>query len=101
MSHFTGHRPQPTQVEHSVVCRSEDTYCGHPSTGGMYNFGGGELALLHWHAPCRYSCAQDVRHSLRGYKGKAVILLQRSFDGGKTWPTEHNLVVRDVGRPLE
>jgi len=101
MSNFTGNRPQPTQIEHSVVCRSQDTYCGHPSTCGMYGFGGGELALLHWHAPCRYSCPQDVRHSLRGYKGKAVILLQRSFDGGRTWPPEHNLVVRDVGRPLE
>lgn len=90
-------------VRHVRLCYSRDTYCGHPRQSGIFNFtGNGELAVLHSHAPCRYQVPDDVSHSFtRGYASRARILLQRSTDGGETWPREHDMVVYDESAPLE
>lgn len=38
---------------------------------------------------------------MAGYKGRAKILLQRTFDHGETWPTEYEVVIWDDSLPLE
>ncbi|MGH2355218.1 MAG: hypothetical protein ACRDJN_26715, partial [Chloroflexota bacterium] len=93
--------PGLTEIHHVKICYSTDTYCGHPRQSGIFTYGNGELAVLHSHAPCRYQVRDDVSHSFtRGYASRASILLQRSTDGGRTWPREHDVVVYDESAPL-
>ena len=33
-------------VRHIKHCGSKQTYCGHPRQCGIYNFGGGEIAVV-------------------------------------------------------
>ena len=87
-------------VRHVKLCGGTHTYCGHPRQCGIYNFGGGEIAVVHHHAPCRYEQHGDVRHDYAGYHGRAVRLLQRSLDGGETWPPEHHVVIYDESAPI-
>ena len=97
-------RPSPrlVDVDHGVVCYSKDTYCGHPRQSGIYDYGGGELVVMHSHAPCRYQKPNDISHSfVHGYASRAVIVLQRSTDSGETWPREHDVVVYDESAPIE
>ena len=49
-------RPAPdlAEMHHVRLCCGKDHYCGHPRQSGIYNFGAGELAVLHSHAPCAY-----------------------------------------------
>ena len=58
-------RPAPvlTDVRHTKVCYSKDTYCGHPRQTGIFNYGDGELLVGHSHAPARYQVPEDVSHS--------------------------------------
>ena len=94
--------PVLTDVRHTKLCYSKERYCGHPRQSGIFNYGNGELAVLHSHAPSRYEVLTDISHSFtNGYAGRAKILLQRSFDHGETWPREHNVVVWDESLPLE
>ena len=88
-------------VRHIKLCGSKQTYCGHPRQCGIYNFGGGEIAVAHHHAPSRYDVAGDVKHNSPGVHARAVRLLQRSLDSGETWPQENNVVIFDESAPLE
>jgi hypothetical protein len=89
-------------VSHTKLCYGKDTYCGHPRQSGILHYGGGEIAVLHSHAPCRYQAQDDVSHSFtRGYASRARILLQRSTDGGRTWPRADDVVVYDEAAPLD
>ncbi len=89
-------------VRHIKLCGSKQTYCGHPRQCGIYNFGGGEIAVVHHHAPNQYEVPSDVLHSPpRGYQARSVRLLQRSVDGGETWPQENNVVIFDESAPIE
>ena len=88
-------------VRHTVVHRSKDTYCGHPRQGGIYNFGGGEIAVVHNHAPCAYRRPEDVRHDEFGYHSRSVALLQRSLDSGETWPEDLDVTLWAEAAPLE
>ena len=88
-------------VRHFKICGSKETYCGHPRQGGIFNFGDGEIALIHNHAPCAYRVKEDVQHGYFGYHGRALQLLQRSFDGGETWPESENVVVFRETDPIE
>ncbi len=92
-----------SDVRHLKLCYSKDRYCGHPRQCGIYNFGSGEIAVLHHHADCSYENREDVRHGWdsRGYKSRCKILLQRSLDHGATWEKENEVVVWDYDRPLE
>ena len=85
-------------VVHSRVCSRPDTYCGHPYQDGMFDFGGGEIAVLHKHAPCDYSSLESVGHAVS--HSKAKIVMQRSLDGGETWEPGHK-VLWDESAPLE
>ena len=94
--------PELTDMHHIKLCYSKQRYCGHPCQSGIFNYGNGEIAVLHSHAPSRYRVLDDIDHSFTtGYASRAKILLQRSLDGGETWPREHDVVVWDESRPLE
>lgn len=96
-------RPAPdlAELHHIRLCYSKDHYCGHPRQSGIFNFGAGELAVLHSHAPCAYREPADVSHSFTtGYASRARILLQRSTDHGQTWPRADDVVVHDESQPL-
>lgn len=89
------------QIEHVVLCRSKQRYCGHPRQGGIHYFGGGELVVIHNHAPCSYRAENEVWHDAAGYHARACCLLQRSLDGGRSWPQENNVVIFDETAPLD
>ena len=89
------------EVKHIKIHGSKDTYCGHPRQGGIYNFGNGELAVIHNHAPCGYQKPEDVYHDEFGYHSRSVALLQRSMDGGETWPEELTVQIWQEAAPLE
>ena len=94
--------PELADIRHIKLCYSKDRYCGHPRQSGIFNYGNGEIAVLHSHAPSRYQVVADIDHSFTtGYASRATILLQRSLDGGETWPTENDVVVWDESRSLE
>ena len=94
--------PELTDMHHIKLCYSKDTYCGHPRQSGIFNYGNGEITVLHSHAPSRYQVVDDIDHSfITGYASRAKILLQRSLDHGETWPRENDVVVWDESRPLE
>lgn len=90
-----------TGVEHVRLHGNRLTYCGHPRQGGIFYFGRGELAVLHNHAPCEYQKPSDVQHDFGGYHSRSVVLLQRSTDGGRTWPGESEVEVWNEAAPAE
>src|SRR5215472_16836346 len=60
---------------HIKLHGDKTTYCGHPRQGGIFYFG--------------------------GYHSRSVLMLQRSLDGGRTWPASHEVVVANEAAPLE
>lgn len=91
----------PAGIKHFRIHGNSATYCGHPRQGGIFNFGGGEIALVHNHAPCAYAKPEDVQHDYRGYHSRSVLLLQRSTDDGRTWPESGDVAVWDEAAPVE
>jgi hypothetical protein len=91
--------PQIVDVEHGILHYDKKTYCGHPRETVFGYFGNGEIVVGHHHAPCDYRVASDVEHGPKGYHGRAIVLLQRSTDYGKTWPKENDVVVYDETMP--
>jgi len=89
-----------SNVKHIHICGGKNLYCAHPRHRGLWNFGNGELVLIHPHASWLYK--EKHPHGFgKGYKSSCVWLLQRSMDGGKTWPEENNVVVYDETIPVE
>jgi len=88
-------------IQHIKLCGDKNTYCGHPRQGGIFNFGQGELAVVHFRAPCAYQRPEDIRHDYGGYHSRSEVLLQRSLDGGLSWPKENNVVIYNEAAPLE
>ena len=41
----------------------------------------------------------DIQHDFGGYHSRSVVLLQRSTDGGRTWPGEHEVEVWNEAAP--
>jgi len=89
-------------IQHVKVCGGKGLYCAHPRQGGLWNFGNGELLLIHCHAHWPYA-DEPPRHGFGpvGYKSRCVWLAQRSTDGGRTWPEENNVVVWDETLPVD
>jgi hypothetical protein len=85
--------PRLSDVEHTVIHEDPATYCGHPREVLFERFAGDEIILGHYHAPCRYETPDDVRHVM--YQSRSALLLQRSTDGGRTWPKKDELVLFD------
>lgn len=98
----TSRQVTPTDVRHIHVCGDKQHYCGHPRQHGLWNFGGGELALIHGHATWDYARAYP-KHGWgeNGYKKSSVVLLQRSSDGGETWPEADNVILYDETTPVD
>jgi len=88
-------RPEIYDVQHFKMHYNKNWYCGHPRQSIFNYFGSGEIIVAHNHALCNYQVPSDVGHDLGGYHSRATILLQRSTDGGRTWPEEHNVCVYD------
>ena len=86
-------------VTHTKLHGDKTTYCGHPRQGGIFNFGNGEIAVLHNHAPSAYQVRTDVQHDFGGYHSRSVLMLQRSMDHGRTWPKEHDVTVWNEAAP--
>lgn len=90
-----------TGIEHIKLHGDRTTYCGHPRQCGIFNFGHGEIAVGHNHAPCAYQKPSDVQHDFNGYHSRSVLLLQRSMDHGRTWPGENEVDVWNEAAPIE
>ncbi|MXX27161.1 MAG: exo-alpha-sialidase [Caldilineaceae bacterium SB0668_bin_21] len=93
--------PALAEVEHSLVDYARDRYAGHPRQGGIFNFGGGEIAIIYNRAPCAYRYRSDVQHGPAGYHGRAQFVLARSFDNGATWDRANDVVIFDETAPVE
>lgn len=91
----------PREIEHTKLHGDRTTFCGHPRQGGIFNFGRGEIAVLHNHAPCAYQIRTDIQHDFGGYHSRSVVLLQRSTDNGRTWPGENEVEVWNEAAPIE
>jgi hypothetical protein len=89
------------EVEHIKLHGDRTTFCGHPRQCGIFNFGRGEIAVLHNHAPCAYQKQTDIQHDFGGYHSRSALLLQRSTDGGRTWPGEDEVEVWNEAAPVE
>ena len=88
--------------KHVVVCYSKNTYCAHPITGEIFNFGNNEIAFMHLHTEnVEYTEKAVLRHGQASTQAKAKLLLTRSTDGGITWPLSDHVVIVDHGLPLE
>src|SRR3989442_11529274 len=74
--------PKIYDLQRSAIHYGKKWYCGHPRQVLFSYFGGEEIITGHYHAPCDYQSAEDVRHGPKGYHGRAVALVQRSTDGG-------------------
>jgi hypothetical protein len=90
-------------IHHITVDYDKRTYCGHPrQQGGMWNFGGGEIAVVYRRAPCKYETDRDVSHSWTdGYMSRSDIVLRRSYDNGQTWLAENDVIVWSNSISLE
>jgi hypothetical protein len=89
-------------VSHVHICGDKEHYCAHPRHCGLWNFEGGELALIHTHARWDYKKAYPEHGwTKHGYKWGSEILLQRSTDSGETWPKENDVVIFDETAPAE
>ena len=87
--------PSLADVHHMKLCYSKDRYCGHPRQLPFRNFGGGEIAVAHCHAPASYKTRENIGHGHHQYMGRAQVLLQRSLDHGETWRPEDEVVIWD------
>ena len=93
--------PPVTDVRHIKLCYSKDRYCGHPRQSPVRNFGNGEIAVAHFHAPATYATRENITHGHHNYMGRSQVLFQRSLDHGETWLREHDVVIWDHARPLD
>ena len=88
--------PEIHDVEHVTVRYEPSWYCAHPRWGVYRNFGGGEMIVGFKMAPSDYMQIGDVLHgnvSGEGYEARATIIMQRTTDGGQTWPRENDVVL--------
>jgi len=74
--------PKISDLKHTIIHYGKKTYCGHPRMVLFKYFPPDELVVGHFHASCKYQVYEDVRHIC--YQSRAVCLLQRLTDRGKT-----------------
>src|SRR5688572_693136 len=89
--------PTVSGLEHIILHYDKTKYCGHPRMIAFEDFGEGEIVVGHYEAPCKYESYADVRHI--NYQARAAAILQRSTDGGKTWPKENETQIFDFSTP--
>ena len=96
----TGGRPARTWSTSSCTATGPLS-AAIPRQCGIFNFGRGEIAVLHNHALCGYQKLTDIQHDFGGYHSRSTLLLQRSTDGGRTWPGEDEVEVWNEAAPVE
>ena len=99
--------PYVYDLNHCTIHYNKRWYCAHPRMVTFKDFGDGEIVVGHNHAVCTYREDTDAGRSLKewgvwhdprtGYYSRAIVLLQRSLDGGGTWPEEENVIVYEEG----
>ena len=92
--------PKIMDVEHRIVRCDPGLYCAHPRWGVYKNFGGGEMIVGFKLAPSAYKEVADVKHGgvrREGYEARADIVVQRTTDGGRTWPRENDVLLYHEG----
>jgi len=81
-------RAEISDVRHGIVYRDEGAYAGHPNRGGLWDFGGGEIAVAHLVKRVNYTSGEGVRspytHNYSTLPGSGV-QITRSLDAGITW----------------
>jgi hypothetical protein len=86
-----------SDVIHRTIAGGTDLFCSHPLTGGIHNFGGGEIVIAYTEKECDYQNRDDVSHG----EAKARLVLCRTLDGGLTWPSDLRQVLRDNREPFD
>lgn len=80
-------------VEPIRICYDTKYYCSHPREVLFQYFGGGEMILGHYHAPCEYENPAELDHA--AVQARCIVLMQRSHDGGYTRPKDEQSVLFD------
>jgi len=89
-------------VEHVRICYARDTVCHWPRFGGIWYWPeDDEILLGHIHSHSEYQDPQDKAHGEHGIWHRATNRMQRSLDGGATWPQELAFDLYDHRRHLE
>ncbi len=89
-------------VEHIRVCYAQDTVCHWPRFGGIWYWPeDDEILLGHIHSHSEYKDPQDKAHGEHGIWRRAPNRMQRSLDGGRTWPEDLAFDLYDHRRHLE
>lgn len=78
-------------TRHVRIFHDPERYAGHVNRGGIWNFGDGELAVAHRVKTVDYGNADWLAAGAHDFSHMPVgatsgILLNRSLDGGETWP---------------
>lgn len=74
-------------IEHTVVYRNEGEFCAWPFSGGMWQFGDGEIVVGFTRAPADYARPEDLHHG-RVEREAGTHSFVRSHDGGMTWQSD-------------
>ena len=72
-------------VDHAVVYRREDEFCGWPHTSGFWDMGKGELLQNFMAIPTAYEDPKAISHDNIGRGGGGRMVTVRSRDHGRTW----------------
>lgn len=80
---------QIKNVDHAVVYRRENEFCGWPYVSGFWDMGGGELLQNFGSLPTAYSNAAAINHDKVGVGVKRTMVTVRSKDYGRTWDGDH------------
>lgn len=76
-----------TRVEHSIVYRNDDEFCGMPFLFGLWRTADRSLLASFRRAPVNYTNADDIHHdNLMISRGRVVTM--RSHDNGGAWDPE-------------
>ncbi|MBI3941903.1 MAG: exo-alpha-sialidase [Chloroflexi bacterium] len=94
---MSSHTVKIQQVEHSQIAGGPEIFCAWPWTGGVHNFGNGEIVIAYTEKPCAYQKYEDVQHG----EHLARLVLCRTLDGGASWPESLRLVLRDNRVPFD
>ncbi len=106
-------RVRVSDVEHVRVHYDSNLYLFAPNRGGLWNFGGGEMAVAYLAGQMDYrrpippsglAGYRSTRHAqpfVDRSEGKTGVMLSRSFDYGRTWPEDQRTWIWHNQRSLE
>lgn len=62
----TDHTALIKDVVHTTIAGGRNLFCAWPWTGGIHNFGNGEIVIAYTEKPCAYQTYEDTQHGERG-----------------------------------